>query len=58
MNFITTHWVLTLTLHGFVKNLSAPCYIVVLDKGIASNGVRRLTGHAEVSHKSTFNCGF
>jgi hypothetical protein len=58
MDFIFTHWVTPLTLQEFVKNLSAPCYVVVLVKGIAINGERRLAGHAEISHKSMFNCGF
>jgi hypothetical protein len=58
MNFIITHWVKPLTLHRFVKNLSAPCCVVVLVKGIAINGERRLAGHTEISHKSTFNYGF
>jgi hypothetical protein len=58
MDFMLTRWVNSLTLHEFVKNLSAPCCVVVLVKGIAINGERRLAGHAEISHKSMFNCGF
>jgi hypothetical protein len=54
MNFILTHWVNALTLHGFVKNLGAPCYIVVL----AINGEQRLAGHAVISCKSMFKYGF
>jgi hypothetical protein len=58
IDFMLTHWVSSFTLHEFVKNLSAPCCVVVLVKGIAINGERRLAGHAEISHKSMFNCGF
>jgi hypothetical protein len=58
MGFLLTHWVNSLTLHELVKNLSVPCCVVVLVKGIAINGERRLAGHAEISHKSMFNCGF
>ncbi|MEJ2621151.1 MAG: hypothetical protein P8163_13060 [Candidatus Thiodiazotropha sp.] len=57
MDFIFTQWVNPLTLQEFVKNLSAPSRVVVLVKGIAINGERRLAGHAEISHKSMFNCG-
>jgi hypothetical protein len=55
--FIFTQWVSPRTLHGFVKNLSAPCYAIVLVKGIVSNGERRLAGRAEIFHKVMFNCG-
>jgi hypothetical protein len=58
MNFILTHWASLITLHGFVKNPDAPCCVVVLVKGIAINGERRLAGHAGLSHKSMFNRGF
>jgi DNA ligase D-like protein (predicted 3'-phosphoesterase) len=58
MNFILTHWVSTLTLQEFVKNPDAPCCVFVLVNGIAINGERRLAGHAGISHKSMFNCGF
>jgi len=58
MNFIITHWVNSLTLQEFVKNLGAPCCVVVLVKGIVINGERRLAGHVEISRKSLFNCGF
>jgi hypothetical protein len=58
MNFILTHCVNSLTLQEFVKNPDAPCCVVVLVKGIAINGERRLAGHAGISHKSMFNCGF
>jgi hypothetical protein len=58
MDFMLTRWVNSLTLHEFVKNLSAPCCVVVLVKGIAINGERRLAEYAEISHKSIFNCGF
>jgi hypothetical protein len=57
MDFILTHWVSPLTLQESVKNLSAPSCVVVLVKGIAINGERRLAGHAEIFHKSMFNCG-
>ncbi|MCU7846665.1 MAG: hypothetical protein KZQ89_17230 [Candidatus Thiodiazotropha sp. (ex Lucinoma kastoroae)] len=53
-----THWVSSLTLHEFEKNPSAPCCVVVLVKGIAINGERRLAGYAGISLKSMFNCGF
>jgi len=58
MNFILTHWVNSFTLQEFVKNPDAPCCVVVLVKGIAINGERRLAWHAGISHKSMFNCGF
>jgi butyrate kinase len=58
MDFLLSHWVNSSTLREFVKNLSVPCYVVVLVKGIAINGERRLAGHAEISHKSMFNYGF
>jgi len=58
MNFILTHWVNSLTLQEFVKDPDAPCCVVVLVKGIAINDERRLAGHAGISHKSMFNCGF
>jgi hypothetical protein len=57
MNFILTYWVNLLTLQ-FVKNPDAPCCVVVLVKGVAINVERRLAGHAGISHKSMFNCGF
>jgi hypothetical protein len=57
MGFIPTHWVNSLTLQEFVKNLDALCCVVTLAKGITINGERRLPGHAEISHKSLFNCG-
>ncbi|MCU7839013.1 MAG: hypothetical protein KZQ94_06510 [Candidatus Thiodiazotropha sp. (ex Troendleina suluensis)] len=53
-----TYWVNFVALHELVKNPDAPGYVVVLVKGIAINGERRLAGHAGISHKSTFNCGF
>jgi hypothetical protein len=74
MNFLFTHWVNPITLQALVKNPSAPCCVtysdvgegreqdegsfVVLVKGIAINGNRRLAGYAGISHKSMFNCGF
>jgi len=58
MNSILSHWVNLLSLQEFVKNPDAPCCVVVLVKGIAINGERRLAGHAGISHKSMFNCGF
>jgi hypothetical protein len=58
MDFIHTRWVNSLALHGFVKNLGAPCCVVVLVKGIAINGERRLAGHTEISHKPMSNYGF
>ncbi|MCU7814813.1 MAG: hypothetical protein KZQ81_06295 [Candidatus Thiodiazotropha sp. (ex Rostrolucina anterorostrata)] len=58
MDFYHTHWVSCGALHEFVKNPDAPCCVVVLVKGITINGVRRLAGHAGISHKSLFNCGF
>jgi len=58
MNFILTHWVNPPTLQAFVKNPGAPCCVVVLIKGMAINGERRLAGHTGISHKSMFNCGF
>ncbi|MCU7815306.1 MAG: hypothetical protein KZQ81_08875 [Candidatus Thiodiazotropha sp. (ex Rostrolucina anterorostrata)] len=46
-------------LQEFVKNPGAPCCVVDLVKGITINGERRrLAGHAGISHKSMFNCGF
>jgi hypothetical protein len=58
MNFLLTYWVNPLTLQEFVKNLDVPCGVVVLVKGAAINGERRLAGHAEISHKFMFNYGF
>jgi hypothetical protein len=58
MNFILTRWVNPSSLHELVKNLGAPCCVVVLVKGIAINGERRQGVHTEISHKSIFNCGF
>jgi hypothetical protein len=74
INFILTHWVNSQTLQEFVKNLSAPCCVaytdvgeereqdagsfVVLVKGEAINGKRRLAEHAEIVHKYMFNSGF
>jgi hypothetical protein len=74
INFISTHWVKSLTLQAFVNNLSAPCCVaykdvgegceqdagsfVALVKGIAINCERRLAEHAEMTHKPMFNCGF
>ncbi|MCU7850272.1 MAG: hypothetical protein KZQ89_20270 [Candidatus Thiodiazotropha sp. (ex Lucinoma kastoroae)] len=58
VHFSRTRWVSSETLQGFVKNPNAPCWVVVLVKGIAINGERRLAGHAGISHKSMFNCGF
>jgi hypothetical protein len=57
-DFIFTHWVNSLTLQEFVKNLGAPCFVVVLVKGTAINCEQRLAGHTEISHKSMFNYGF
>ncbi|MCU7814853.1 MAG: hypothetical protein KZQ81_06500 [Candidatus Thiodiazotropha sp. (ex Rostrolucina anterorostrata)] len=53
-----THWVSLGTLHKFVKNPDVPSCVVVLVKGIVINGERRLAGHAGISRKSLFNCGF
>ncbi|MCU7848641.1 MAG: hypothetical protein KZQ89_11695 [Candidatus Thiodiazotropha sp. (ex Lucinoma kastoroae)] len=58
VHFSCTHWVSSETLHGFVKNPNAPCCVVVLVKGIAINGERRLAGHAGISHNYMFNYGF
>jgi hypothetical protein len=58
MDFILTHWVNLLTLQAFVKNPDAPRYAVVLVKGVAINSEQRLVGHAGISHKFPFNCGF
>ncbi|MCU7846399.1 MAG: hypothetical protein KZQ89_00065 [Candidatus Thiodiazotropha sp. (ex Lucinoma kastoroae)] len=58
VNFSRTHWVSPETLHGFVKNPNVSSCVVVLVNGIAINGERRLAGHAGISHKSLFNCGF
>jgi hypothetical protein len=58
MNFFLTRWVNPPTLHEFVKNLGAPCCVVVLVKGVAINGERRLAEYAEISLKSMFNRGF
>ncbi|MCU7847447.1 MAG: hypothetical protein KZQ89_05480 [Candidatus Thiodiazotropha sp. (ex Lucinoma kastoroae)] len=58
MDLISNQWVSSGTLHGFEKNPDALSYVVALVKGIAINGERRLAGHAGISHKSTFNCGF
>ena len=46
------------TLRKFVKNLDAPCGVIVLDKGMTINGERGLAGHAGISHKFTSNYGF
>jgi hypothetical protein len=56
MSFILIHWVNPITLQEFVKNLSASCRVVV--NGIAINGERCLSEHAEISRQSMFNCGF
>ncbi|MCM8920436.1 MAG: hypothetical protein LC540_10190 [Candidatus Thiodiazotropha sp.] len=58
VHFSRTHWVSSEMLHGFVKNPNASCGVVVLVKETAINGERRLAGHAGISHKSMFNCGF
>ncbi|MCM8854812.1 MAG: hypothetical protein LC541_08435 [Candidatus Thiodiazotropha sp.] len=58
VHFSLTHRVRSETLQGFVKNPNAPCGVVVLVKGMAINGERRLAGHAGISHKSMFNYGF
>ncbi|MCU7802740.1 MAG: hypothetical protein KZQ92_12290 [Candidatus Thiodiazotropha sp. (ex Lucinoma borealis)] len=58
VRFSLTHWVNFETLHEFVKNPDAPSRVVVLVKGMAINGERRLAGHVGISHKSMFNCGF
>jgi hypothetical protein len=58
MNSILTHRVNPVMLQAFVKNPDAPCCVVVLVKGIAINGERRLAGHAGIFHQSMFNCGF
>ncbi|MCU7815918.1 MAG: hypothetical protein KZQ81_12130 [Candidatus Thiodiazotropha sp. (ex Rostrolucina anterorostrata)] len=58
IHFSRTHQVSSGTLQGFVKNPNAPCCVVVLVKGMAINGERRLARHARISHKSLFNCGF
>jgi len=58
MHFILAHWVNPLPLQVFVKNPGAPCCVVVLVKGIAISGERRLAGHAGISQRSMFNCGF
>jgi hypothetical protein len=74
MSFSLTHSVSPITLQAFVKNLSAPCCVaytdvgeereqdagsfVVLVKGEAINGKRRLAEHAEIVHKYMFNSGF
>ncbi|MCU7847573.1 MAG: hypothetical protein KZQ89_06115 [Candidatus Thiodiazotropha sp. (ex Lucinoma kastoroae)] len=58
VHFSRTHWVSSETLQGCVKNPNAPSCVVVLVKGIAINGERRLAGHAGISHKSLFICRF
>jgi hypothetical protein len=58
MNFLLTYCVNLLPLQEVMENLGAPCCVVILVKGIAINGERRLAGHAEISHRSMFNCGF
>lgn len=45
------------TPHEIEKNPDAPSCVVVVVKGIAINGERRLAGHFGISHKSMFNCG-
>jgi len=45
-------------LRKFVKNLGAPCGVIVLVKGMAINGERCLAWHTGISHKFTFNYGF
>jgi hypothetical protein len=57
MIFHLTHRVNPLALQAFVKNPGAPCCVVVLVKGMAINGERRLAGHTGISHKSMFNYG-
>ena len=42
-------------LRKFVKNLHAPCGVIVLVKVMAINGERSLAEHAEISHKFIFN---
>ncbi|MCU7931539.1 MAG: hypothetical protein KZQ90_12125 [Candidatus Thiodiazotropha sp. (ex Codakia rugifera)] len=58
LDFSPTPWVSCGGLHEFVKNSNEPSDAVVLVKGIANNGKRHLAGHAGISHKSMFNCGF
>jgi hypothetical protein len=56
--YMVTNWMNSLTLQAFLKSHGTPYCIVVLVKGIAINGERRLTGHTGISHNSMFNCGF
>lgn len=58
VRFSLTHWVNFEMLYEFAKHPHAPSRVVVLVKGIAINGERRLAGYAGISHKSMFNCGF
>ncbi|MCU7847851.1 MAG: hypothetical protein KZQ89_07550 [Candidatus Thiodiazotropha sp. (ex Lucinoma kastoroae)] len=58
VDYPLTHGMSSFTLHEFEKNPDAPCCVVVLVKGIAINGERRLAGYAGISLKSVFNCGF
>jgi len=53
-----TRWVNPLPPQAFVKNPGTPFCVVVLVKGMAINGERRLAGYAGISHKSMFNRGF
>jgi hypothetical protein len=58
MNFILTHRVSPITRQLFVEKPSAPRCVVVVAKGVAINGERRLARHAGIFQKSMFNCGF
>ncbi|MCU7815552.1 MAG: hypothetical protein KZQ86_11540 [Candidatus Thiodiazotropha sp. (ex Lucinoma kastoroae)] len=55
MDYPLTHWVSSVMLHEFEKNPDASCCVVVLVKGIAIHGERRLAEYAGIS---LFNCGF
>ena len=56
--FKLPHRVNSKTLQTLMKNLDAPCGVIVFVKGIAINCKRYLAGHAEIVHKYSSNCGF
>ncbi|MCU7872963.1 MAG: hypothetical protein KZQ91_09470 [Candidatus Thiodiazotropha sp. (ex Lucinoma borealis)] len=58
LDFSRTHWMNCGALHEFEKNPDAPSCVVILVMGVAINSERRLAGHAGISRKSLFNCGF
>lgn len=57
-SFLFTHRGELKTLQIFVKNLSAPSFVIVFVKEMAINGKRCLAGQAEIIHKNPFNYRF